>query len=442
MTGGTYSITVKEQGYTPPSIGHIICVLKRANVSSSWQAVGVHDNTTQSEIAGVATAVTSGLTSFSDFGIGYGENLQFFHPVLISGVDKQLNAIYLFQDVCSDVDAWVQIIQFIKGATLDDIDHYTDGYDQAWQPFIVAVPNDTSAIKWRVTFKVAGTANDTTLPYVAISAIDVDGDASSLKEYVEANNIYSYAVNTPTNLTVTRMPGGGYRARSQIANVANIDTAHHEAIFQLNFMDLNSFVFTTGAISTSSGTQIRQNCLFFQYFFSSNFALPVTLSKYSVKAIDGAVENIWETEAETNNNYFTILRSSDGKEFEEIGKVKGSGNSTTVHRYSFTDEHPLQGTSYYRLKQTDYNGKSELFNPLSVFIGTTANAVDKVSVYPNPFKDIFNIQFELNEEKELELQLLNYSGTILFTQKEHAEKGNNVFRFTPPGNTVPGLYIF
>jgi hypothetical protein len=234
---------------------------------------------------------------------------------------------------------------------------------------------------------------------------------------------------------------GSYKATSTLANEPLIDTAAHKNIYQINYRNVNTFNYETGAISTASGIKVRENCLYFHPFFTGNNALPVTLTKYSAKAFDGGVQNIWETEAEVNNSYFTVLRSADGRDYEEIGKVKGSGNSTTAHRYSFTDEHPLQGTSYYRLKQTDYNGKSETFAPVSVSIGVSQNIAAEFRVFPNPFKDFFNVQFKSEEEGDIELQLLNYSGTKLFSQSARAEEGSNSIRFSPEINLVPGLYI-
>ena len=63
------------------------------------------------------------------------------------------------------------------------------------------------------------------------------------------------------------------------------------------------------------------------------------------------------TASETNNDYFTIERSVDGITYEAIGEIKGAGNSSKELSYEFTDEKPLTGLNYYRIKQTDYDGK-------------------------------------------------------------------------------------
>ena len=73
----------------------------------------------------------------------------------------------------------------------------------------------------------------------------------------------------------------------------------------------------------------------------------------------------WSTAAEINNNLFTIEKSVDGINFTTAGIVAGAGNSTNSLNYSFTDYNSFDGISYYRLKQTDYNGESKLFNVMT-----------------------------------------------------------------------------
>ena len=87
-------------------------------------------------------------------------------------------------------------------------------------------------------------------------------------------------------------------------------------------------------------------------------ALPIELLSQSAKCTDKGVEFSWSTATETNNDYFTIERSADGYIFEELGTVKGAGNSNQVLSYSFIDDNFTHNFYYYRLKQTDFDGTS------------------------------------------------------------------------------------
>lgn len=90
-----------------------------------------------------------------------------------------------------------------------------------------------------------------------------------------------------------------------------------------------------------------------------NCGLPVEfLSAYGVVESDGN-RIIWETATETNNAYFSIERSVSQSEFETIGFIAGAGSSNSLIRYEFFDTNPYE-LNYYRIRQTDYNGSSEV----------------------------------------------------------------------------------
>jgi hypothetical protein len=93
----------------------------------------------------------------------------------------------------------------------------------------------------------------------------------------------------------------------------------------------------------------------------------------------------WSTLSETNNDYFTIERSSGNMEYTDIGMVDGAGNSLSELNYNFIDQQPLEGWNYYRLRQTDYSGESSLSEVRPVFVN--AESSYSVSLFPNPVAD-------------------------------------------------------
>ena len=76
----------------------------------------------------------------------------------------------------------------------------------------------------------------------------------------------------------------------------------------------------------------------------------------------------WSTASQVNNDYFDVQKSIDGYEWKDGVRMPGAGNSNSQIDYSWFDASPSWGVSYYRLKQTDYDGKSEVFQPVSVFV--------------------------------------------------------------------------
>jgi hypothetical protein len=94
--------------------------------------------------------------------------------------------------------------------------------------------------------------------------------------------------------------------------------------------------------------------------------LPIVLLSFGAKATTEAVELEWVTAVEINNQFFTIERSVNGVDFEPIIFVEGSGTTNDKMEYQAIDENPLLGRSYYKLKQTDFNGQFEYSEMLRV----------------------------------------------------------------------------
>ena len=74
----------------------------------------------------------------------------------------------------------------------------------------------------------------------------------------------------------------------------------------------------------------------------------------------------WEVASQVNNDYYTILKSSDGFSWSELTRIEGAGTTNSVIKYNTKDENPRRGWNYYKLKQTDYDGQWEEFEIVSV----------------------------------------------------------------------------
>jgi glucuronoarabinoxylan endo-1,4-beta-xylanase len=121
--------------------------------------------------------------------------------------------------------------------------------------------------------------------------------------------------------------------------------------------------------------------------------LPVTVSIFTAKANGKNVLLDWETRTEINNSGFAVERSADGSNFGQIGFVKANGNSNAHILYHFTDQSPMKGHNFYRLKQIDINGKFSYSNVKLVKFG----ADPIVTLYPNPVKN--ELRIDGNGEK-------------------------------------------
>src|SRR5258706_1622052 len=171
--------------------------------------------------------------------------------------------------------------------------------------------------------------------------------------------------------------------------------------------------------------------------------LPIELLYLNVKSNTGYVNCSWATATETNNDYFTIERSQDGKTFEEILRKPGAGNSVTQREYSIIDEAPMKGINYYRLKQTDYDGTFSYSQVKSVLFKAenTVEVISINSVSPNPFEDNFSITYSVQDNAEVGVSIINTLGKKVFNQKQNAVKGINRFDFKDALNLPTGIYF-
>ena len=165
---------------------------------------------------------------------------------------------------------------------------------------------------------------------------------------------------------------------------------------------------------------------------SVNTPLPITLISFTASVENGEVILNWSTSAEINNNFFTVQRSENTGVWESIQQVVAAGNSSTDSYYSSSDQTPYSGESYYRLMQTDLDGKQTYSSVRSVNLGSTTSTI---TVFPNPATDHVTIAFSVTDKYEVSLINVNgqiISSPVLFT-------GNNFLLNV--SNLKTGVYL-
>ncbi|MCF2499937.1 T9SS type A sorting domain-containing protein [Dyadobacter chenhuakuii] len=158
--------------------------------------------------------------------------------------------------------------------------------------------------------------------------------------------------------------------------------------------------------------------------------LPVTLVTFEARAENDNAVLTWTTSQETVNKGFEIQRSADAKHFDKIAFVNPySSGSDTTQNYQYTDRAPLPGTSYYRLKQLDHDGKFAYSKMVHINLPGTSH----ISVYPNPtIGDLF-VETEHVSER---LQVIDMLGrTVLDKRVVKPRTHINV------KDLSPGMYI-
>jgi hypothetical protein len=173
-------------------------------------------------------------------------------------------------------------------------------------------------------------------------------------------------------------------------------------------------------------------------------AMPIVLSYFrGSSTAPGTAFLEWATASEKNNEFFTIERSIDGTTFDIIKELPGAGNSTKKLFYDYTDTTPKNGINYYRLKQTDYDGKFEYSKVFAVTIegGKSESTYDVQEVYPNPFIDHMTIKIATDSENPVDIKLLNMRGATVKTETFNPVTGENTFELTNMLGLEKGIYI-
>lgn len=176
---------------------------------------------------------------------------------------------------------------------------------------------------------------------------------------------------------------------------------------------------------------------------SSAVVMPIELARFDAKAKGTEVEVTWTTSSELNNDFFTIERSRDGRDYEIAGVVEGAGNSEESLSYSYTDDSPFSGRSYYRLKQTDYDGKFEYFAPVMVEQDNVVTENIQLTVYPNPsLNQVITVVVEgLADGSEARVAMMDLQGNAVFTEDVASNGVGNVEVKIDPSSISGGNYL-
>ncbi len=174
------------------------------------------------------------------------------------------------------------------------------------------------------------------------------------------------------------------------------------------------------------------------FTFNGSVALPIQLDIFEVRNQLKPVL-YWSTLSELNNDYFTVLRSKNGQDFQEIVRMEGNGTSDKLNEYSYIDQSPLTGKVYYRLKQTDFNGQFT-FSPIRSIV--VANNSQQPIVYPSLVNNEINIDFSNTKPSSWSWTLVNMQGQLIKKENitDHQDNISIQVDFAGSGVLILNIY--
>ncbi|MBL4703877.1 MAG: T9SS type A sorting domain-containing protein [Flavobacteriales bacterium] len=169
-------------------------------------------------------------------------------------------------------------------------------------------------------------------------------------------------------------------------------------------------------------------------------ALPIELVSFNAHLNVDHVDLSWITASETNNDFFTVERSTDGINFVEVLTVDGAGTSTTSLEYFDIDNSPVEGISYYRLKQTDFDGQFTYSNLVPISYLPESNV--SMNIFPNPSNgDELNLSIDGLKGQEVLVALRSMSGSIIWTKVLIVNVDKGIYAVDPDCHLPVGTYL-
>ncbi|WP_199119581.1 T9SS type A sorting domain-containing protein [Pedobacter sp. ASV28] len=165
--------------------------------------------------------------------------------------------------------------------------------------------------------------------------------------------------------------------------------------------------------------------------------LPVVLTSFKAVKQNSAVRLNWATSSEQDNGYFTVLRASEDKNFLPIGKINGNRSSTLDNNYLLTDYKPLAGANYYKLTQTDVNGKTNEIGEVQYVQFSLSNG--SVQVLQNTGYNTVRAIVNTLKKENGTVSIYNMSGSSLYQSPIVLNEGVN--ELSLPVSLSLGVYI-
>lgn len=150
----------------------------------------------------------------------------------------------------------------------------------------------------------------------------------------------------------------------------------------------------------------------------------------------------WKVLSDGQVQYFEIQRSLDGLNFTAIGQVEAQSSSSASASYIYFDVPDIKGTSnvYYRIKLVNKNGSTAKYSNI-ISIAFETNGKGKLTIFPNPVKDILELQLYSKSTAKMKIEIFEASGRLINSSNTTVQKGNNVITLDDLTNQPRGLYF-
>jgi hypothetical protein len=173
--------------------------------------------------------------------------------------------------------------------------------------------------------------------------------------------------------------------------------------------------------------------------------LPVESTPLVAQALSNEIRLTWQTLSERSNRGFEIERGTDGETFVKVGYVEGAGNTREAKNYLFDDPAVQRGTVYYyRYKQLDFDGRHAYSNVAQAMLPELKgkDALNALTVYPNPFKNTVTFSYSLGKATHLTLEIYDLGGKLVATPLKNVGVKTSGEKSVDLSSLSPGVYVY
>lgn len=369
----------------------------------------------------------------------------FRDPVLLSGTDRQVGAVYLFSNVKTGVDARMTINFISPGIVVTELDG-ASGYPEALQPTLVADPFTNGYLEMYIEFLEAGTFNLMIQTEVPVTCIDVDGWLDNdglgnpLHEFDQVDLGGGYVDYQLSGGELSVVQEGNWFKGKNVGGIdyPGRDTAAKQAMFTSVNGNISSCVIRVGVDNQSTISANRLRSIYFKKFIYPNSLLSKSpLLSFQGLQKDNLIELKWILGKENSLKSVVIERGNKSSEFISIGEVSINLKAEQVN-YNFLDDENFTGDAYYRLRMISVNGKSTYSNIIVFHAGNITNAF---RIYPSIVQTTATIQVKSEKNATAIFQLVDYSGRIVVQKNVQVHEGTNNIVVHNLGSVYPGNYV-
>ncbi|MEQ9404511.1 MAG: T9SS type A sorting domain-containing protein [Cyclobacteriaceae bacterium] len=230
-------------------------------------------------------------------------------------------------------------------------------------------------------------------------------------------------------------------AASDVSNPATLTVAHYNGASWDDEGNASTTGNATSGTITSANNLTSFSPITIATTVDGDNPLPVELLDFYGTADNNEIILHWSTASELNNDYFEVLRSLDGTNFEEIGIIIGNGTTGELSAYKFKDASPLPGINYYMLRQVDFDGQEEDLAITSVDNSFFMAGI-LTKIYPNPATE-YNLNISIStgdNHTPMHLKIIDLTGQVYF-EKEIIPSLKFDGKIAPDKKMVSGVYF-